>query len=127
MSYASNRPLSPHLQVYRWQLTMVLSIFHRATGVALSVGSIGLAVWLVAAAMGGGAFEAVNGVYASWYGMVLMGLWSYALLYHLCNGIRHLIWDTGHGLEIGTSYILGYTVIFVSLLLTLLVWLVALA
>lgn len=127
MPQASNRPLSPHLQIYRWQLTMLLSIFHRATGVALSVGSIMLACWLVSAALGEGAFTAVNAVVASWYGLVLMVLWSYALLYHLCNGLRHLIWDTGRGLDIHTSYIMGYTVIAVSLLLTVLVWIVALA
>lgn len=122
MSGSVDRPLSPHLQVYRPQLTSVLSITHRATGVFLSIGSVLLAVWLISAAVGDEAFECVNGVAGAWYGQLLLLGWSYALFYHLCNGIRHLFWDAGLGLEIKTSYASGYAVLAVSVLLTAAVW-----
>lgn len=127
MSQASNRPLSPHLQVYRPQLTSILSITHRASGVFLSLGSVALACWLIAAAMGAGEYAAVNGLAAAWYGQVLLAAWSYALFYHLCNGIRHLAWDTGWGLDLRTTYVTGYAVVVVSVLLTAAAWLIALA
>ena len=85
------RPLSPHLQVYRWQLTSVLSILHRATGVALSVGTVLLVWWLVAAAEGPEAYAQVQGFLGSWVGLVLLFGWSVALHYHLCNGLRHRV------------------------------------
>ncbi len=97
---SADRPLSPHLQIYRWQLTSVLSILHRATGVALSAGTILLVWWLVAAASGPEAYEGVQEFLGSWLGLLLLFGWSLSLFYHLCNGIRHLVWDTGHALDL---------------------------
>lgn len=119
---AENRPLSPHLQIYRPQLTSVLSILHRLTGVALAAGTLLLVWWLVAVAAGPEAFETVQGFIGSWFGRALLLGWSYALFYHLANGIRHLAWDAGWGFELKTVYLTGWTVIWASVALTLLAW-----
>ena len=115
---ADNRPLSPHLGIYRWQITMTMSILHRATGVALAVGSIVLVWWLVAAGIGPGAFDTVHGFLSSGFGQFLLIGWTFSLYYHLCNGIRHLAWDAGWGFEIKSMYVTGYTVWVLALLLT---------
>src|ERR687892_1500300 len=104
---ARNRPLSPHLQVYRPQLTSVLSISHRVTGVALAVGTLLLVYWLVSAAAGPDSYATAQSVIGSWLGIVLLFGWTYALFYHLCNGIRHLFWDAGYGFELPTVYRTG--------------------
>ena len=119
---AENRPLSPHLQIYRPQLTSVLSILHRLTGIALAAGTLLLVWWLVAVAVGPAAFETVQGFIGSWFGRALLLGWSYALFYHLVNGIRHLAWDAGWGFELKTVYLTGWTVIWASIALTLLAW-----
>lgn len=116
------RPLSPHLQVYRPQLTSVLSITHRATGVALAVGTLLLVYWLVAAALGPQAYAQAQSVLGSKLGQLLLFLWTWALFYHLCNGIRHLFWDAGYGFEIPTVYKSGKAVLIASVVLTLLLW-----
>ena len=116
------RPLSPHLQVYRWQLTSVLSILHRATGVALSVGTILLVWWLVAAAAGPGPHADAQRFLGSWLGLLLLFGWSAALFYHLCNGIRHLWWDTGRGLDFSAVYASGWAVVVAAAVLTVLAW-----
>lgn len=116
------RPLSPHLQIYRWQLTMVLSIIHRATGVALAVGTILLIALLLALAAGPDAYQTVRGFCSSWLGLLLLFGWSWALCFHLCNGIRHLVWDIGWGFEIPRAYLTGWLVVGTSLLLTVLIW-----
>jgi succinate dehydrogenase / fumarate reductase cytochrome b subunit len=116
------RPLSPHLQVYRPQLTSVLSILHRLTGVALAIGTLMLACWLIAAAGGADAFAAVQGFMGSWIGRLLLFGWSYALFYHLCNGIRHLFWDAGLGFELKNAYASGWCVVAASAALTLIAW-----
>jgi succinate dehydrogenase / fumarate reductase cytochrome b subunit len=118
----SNRPLSPHLQVYRWQWTMLLSILHRATGVALAVGTALLVYWLLAAAAGPDAFADARAVIGSWFGRLLLLGWSFALFYHLLNGIRHLAWDLGRGFELGTAYATGLLVVLASVVLTLIAW-----
>jgi succinate dehydrogenase / fumarate reductase cytochrome b subunit len=123
----SERPLSPHLQIYRWQLTMTLSIAHRATGIALTVGTLLLVWWLVAAAAGPEAYATAAGFMRSWLGILLLIGWSFSLFYHLCAGIRHLVWDTGYGLDIKSVYQSGWTVVIASLGLTLLAWAAALA
>lgn len=125
MRQTADRPLSPHLQVYQPQLTSVLSIAHRFTGMCLSLGAVVLAIWLVAAATGPQVFAAVNAQLASWYGQILLFLWTFALFYHLCNGIRHLAWDTGWGLELNRTYITGYIVLVAAAMLTILAWLIA--
>jgi succinate dehydrogenase / fumarate reductase cytochrome b subunit len=122
----SERPLSPHLQIYRWQLTMTLSIAHRATGIALAVGTLLLVWWLVAAATSPEAYADAAGFMRSWLGVLLLIGWSFSLFYHLCAGIRHLVWDTGYGLDIKSVYQSGWTVVVVSIGLTLLAWAAAL-
>ena len=126
MSHAE-RPLSPHLQVYRWQLTSVLSILHRATGVGLSLGTILLVWWLVAAATGPEAYAGVQSFLGSWLGLLLLFGWSVALFYHLCNGIRHLWWDTGRGLELKSVYAGGWAVLAIAAVLTIVAWLLGLS
>lgn len=117
-----NRPLSPHLQIYRPQLTSVMSIVHRITGVALAVGTLLLAWWLIAAAGGPSAFGAVQEFLGSWIGRLLLFGWSFALFYHLCNGIRHLFWDAGLGFELKTVYASGYAAAAAAGVLTLIAW-----
>lgn len=126
MNSQPNRPLSPHLQIYRWQISMLTSIAHRASGILLSVGSLFLAIWLVSAANGPDAYAAVNGLAASWFGQLIMFLWSFALFYHLCNGVRHLVWDVGVGLDLETARLSGFVAIGVAAALTIFVWIWAL-
>lgn len=95
----ANRPLSPHLTIYRFAYTMALSIFHRATGVALSTGFVLLVLWLVSLALGEQAYGAWLSLASSWPVKLLFGLLLVAFVYHFCNGIRHLFWDAGKGLE----------------------------
>lgn len=123
----TERPLSPHLQIYGWQLTWVLSILHRFTGIALSLGSILLVVWLVAAAEDADFYAGVQGFIGSWMGLVLLFGWSVALFYHLCNGIRHLWWDTGRGLDLKSVYASGWAVLAATAVLTIVTWVVAIA
>ena len=120
------RPLSPHLQVYRWQLTSVMSILHRLSGVALSAGAILLVGWLVAAAQGPEAYAGVQWFLGSWLGLLLLFAWSLALFYHLCNGLRHLWWDSGHGFELPQVYAGGWAVVGATGGLTLIVWIIGL-
>jgi len=120
-----NRPLSPHLQIYRPQLTSVLSITHRATGVALAVGTLLLVYWLVAAASGPEAYLEARGFLGNWLIKLLLFLWSFALFYHLANGIRHLVWDAGYGFDMSSVYLSGRIVVGAAAALTILVWLLA--
>ena len=123
----SIRPLSPHLQIYKWQLTMTLSILHRATGVALAVGTLLVLALLVALATGPDAYESVRGFCGSPFGLILLAGWSWALCFHLFNGIRHLLWDAGWGFEIPRAYATGWSVVVLSLVLTALIWACVLA
>jgi succinate dehydrogenase / fumarate reductase cytochrome b subunit len=116
------RPTSPHLQIYKPQLTSATSIFHRFAGVGLAIGTIVLVYWLIAAAMGGEAFDTAEAIIGSIIGRILLFLWSLAFFYHLLNGIRHLAWDAGWGYELPTAYRSGYAVIVGSLVLTVLAW-----
>jgi succinate dehydrogenase / fumarate reductase cytochrome b subunit len=93
------RPLSPHLGIYRFSFTMALSILHRLTGVILSVGLILLAYWLTSVAAGPAAYERASAVFGNWFVRLLIAGWICAFAYHLSNGLRHLWWDTGHGFE----------------------------
>jgi succinate dehydrogenase / fumarate reductase cytochrome b subunit len=119
------RPLSPHLQVYRPQMTSMLSILHRICGVALSVGALLLVCWLVAAASGEAAYDGLSGFLRSWFGVLLLFGWSAALWYHLCNGLRHLAWDAGYGYEMPTLYRSGAVVVAAAAALTVLTWIIA--
>lgn len=120
-----NRPLSPHLQVYRPQLTSVLSILHRGTGVALTVGTLLFVYWLAAAASGPESFASAQGFIGSFIGQLLLFGWTFALFYHLCNGIRHLYWDAGYGFELDDVYRTGWLVVGASGVLTLASWIFA--
>lgn len=124
---ARSRPLSPHLQVYKPQLTSVLSISHRVTGVALTVGTLLFVWWLAAAAAGPEAYDDAQDFIGSWFGMLLLFGWSFCLYYHLCNGIRHLFWDAGYGFELETAYKSGWIVVGAAGGLTILSWIVGLA
>ncbi len=121
------RPLSPHLQIYRPQITSMLSISHRATGVALSVGSLVLTWWLVAAATSDAAFATVSSVINSPIGLILLFGWTASLWYHFCNGIRHLAWDAGYGFSLPSTHRSGWAVLIASAALTLGTWVVVVA
>jgi succinate dehydrogenase / fumarate reductase cytochrome b subunit len=116
-----NRPLSPHLEVYRPQWTMVLSITHRITGVALTLGAVLVVWWLLAAATGPEAFALADGVLTSIPGTLALLGSAWALCYHAANGVRHLVWDMGYGFELGTAERSGYAVVAASVVLTLLI------
>lgn len=116
------RPLSPHLQVYSPQLTSILSIFHRGTGVFLAIGAPVLVWWLSALAGGAEAYATFSECANSILGKLFLFAWTFSAFYHLCNGIRHLFWDIGKGYELTSLYRSGYIVVASSVLLTLLTW-----
>lgn len=120
-----NRPLSPHLSIYRPMYTMILSILHRITGVALTLGLMMVIWWFLALSIGEDYFETANWALTSVVGGLIMigSLW--ALAFHLCNGIRHLFWDVGKGFELDTAWRSGLAVIAASIVITVLVMLVA--
>lgn len=124
---ASNRPLSPHLQVYRWQWTMALSILHRGTGLFLSLGALYLVCWLLAIATGPDAYAQIAGFNASIIGRLLLLGWTFSLFYHLANGIRHLVWDAGVGLDLKSSYMSALFVVAAASVLTVIAWIAAYA
>jgi len=123
----NNRPLSPHLQVYKPQMTSVMSILHRASGVANAVGSLLLIYWLVAAASGPEAFATAQGVLGSFLGQLILFGFTLSVFYHMGNGIRHLVWDTGRALDIDSAYKAGYAVLAAAGVLTVLVWIIGYA
>ena len=116
------RPISPHLQIYKPIPTMVMSIVHRITGSALYFGTLLLAWWLVAAASGESYFDWVNGIFGSILGQVILLGYTWALMHHMLGGIRHLVWDTGRGLEKETATKLAWATLAGSVTLTILVW-----
>ncbi len=122
----SSRPLSPHLQVYRLPLLAVLSVVHRATGVALAAGMVLLAWWLGAAAAGPDSFATVQAVLGSWLGRLVLLGFTVSLFYHLANGIRHLLWDVGWGFDLPHAYASGRIVVAATAALTALAWIAAL-
>jgi succinate dehydrogenase / fumarate reductase cytochrome b subunit len=122
----SKRPLSPHLQIYKPQLTSVLSISHRIAGVALAAGTLLLTWWIMAAATSPAAFQTVRSVIGSPFGYLLLFGWSFALFYHMANGVRHLMWDTGHGLDIKQAELAGKVVVAAAGALTLIAWIAGL-
>ena len=124
---ARQRPLSPHLQVYRPQLTSMMSITHRATGVALTSGTLLLAAWLFAVATGGDTYAVAALAVAHPLGQFVLFGYSVALIYHALNGVRHLSWDLGFGLTIPDVYRSGHIVLFLTFLLTACLWLAILA
>lgn len=122
MADTPERPLSPHFQIYRPQITSVLSFAHRITGVVLSLGALLLVIWLVMAASGRESFEAAQAYAGSWLGYVFLVGFSFCLFYHLLNGIRHLFWDMGHGFELATVTRTGWAVVIGAVVLTAAAW-----
>jgi succinate dehydrogenase / fumarate reductase cytochrome b subunit len=123
---ARPRPLSPNIQIYRPQLTSVLSIANRITGVILSLSAVGVVIWLSAAAAGPRAYGVVQSVMGSWAGQVALFGCTFAFFLHLCGGIRHLVWDTVHGFALRSIYISGWTVVVSSVALTVTAWVISL-
>lgn len=115
-----NRPLSPHLTVYDQSYTGGMSILHRITGVSLSLAAILVVWWFMAAATGPEYFATVDGLITSWIGGLILILSLFALWYHFCNGIRHLYWDTGRGIDLATAKTSGMYVVGGSVVLTIL-------
>jgi succinate dehydrogenase / fumarate reductase cytochrome b subunit len=118
----NGRPLSPHLSIYRWPITMTMSILHRATGVAMSVGLIVLAGWLFDAAMGAETYAAMLSYLDTMVGKLLLMGWSFAFFFHLANGVRHLVWDSGRGFEKTTANASAWFVLLLAIVLTALFW-----
>ncbi|ESY67041.1 succinate dehydrogenase, cytochrome b556 subunit [Mesorhizobium sp. B283B1A] len=116
------RPLSPHLTVYRPPITMMMSIIHRITGGALYFGTLLVAIWLMAAASSQGAFDWVNWAFGTWLGRLILFGYTWALMHHMLGGVRHLVWDTGAGLEKHTASKIAWATLAGSILLTLLIW-----
>lgn len=119
------RPISPHLQIYRFTPTMTMSILHRITGGALYFGTLLFALWLLAAVGSREQFDFVNGLFGSLLGRIVIFGYSWVLIHHMLGGIRHLIWDTGHGLEKQTSRTIAITTLVGSIALTIVIWVAA--
>lgn len=118
----AGRPLSPHLQIYKPMLTMMMSIFHRLTGAVLYFGTILLVWWLIAAATGPAYFNFVNGLFGSFIGRLILFGYSWALFHHMLGGIRHLIWDTGRGLDLVSIEVFAWGTMIGSTVLTFALW-----
>lgn len=121
----TNRPISPHLQIYRPQLTSVLSIAHRMTGVFICLGLPFLVYWVWTLTQDQKHYEWGRAVFGSILGRTLLLGWSFAFYYHLCNGVRHLVWDIGKGFDLESVHRSGWLVIAVSVLMTVVTWIVA--
>lgn len=121
----SQRPLSPHLSIYKPAITMTTSIIHRITGGALYFGTVLLAVWLISAAVSEECFNFVNGLFGSWVGQLVLFGYTWALMQHLAGGIRHFIWDMGAGLEKHTASKMAWATVVFSVVATILIWVVA--
>lgn len=116
------RPTSPHLQIYRPQLTSALSILHRITGVVLALGIPVLILWLLALAFGESSYNTASAIFDLLLVKLVLFGWTFCLFYHLANGIRHLFWDIGLGLDLKTTYLSGKAVVAAAVLLTVLAW-----
>ena len=119
-----DRPLSPHLTIYRPTITMTMSIVHCITGCALYVGTLLVAWWLTAAAGPQSYFDFVNGIFGSWFGQLVLLGYTWALMHHMLGGIRHFVWDTGAGLEKHTASKIAWATLIGSVILTILIWVV---
>jgi succinate dehydrogenase / fumarate reductase cytochrome b subunit len=127
------RPVSPHLGIYRWRITMTLSILHRASGIVLYTGALGLTYWLVALALGPHSFAMARWFFHFWIGQAFLCLWSLAFFYHLLNGVRHLTWDAGRGFDAPVHQergaleyrVIGWLVVAGAIVLTAAAWAIA--
>lgn len=118
-SLQQKRPLSPHLQIYKIQITSLLSILHRGTGVVLFLGSILWVLWFVALAMGPQKYGWLQSFFRHPLGLIILMGWAFSFFYHLCNGVRHLAWDMGYGYDMPTVRRTGWAVVILSMVLTL--------
>ncbi|KIZ35441.1 MULTISPECIES: succinate dehydrogenase, cytochrome b556 subunit [Rhodopseudomonas] len=125
MNARIERPLSPHMQAYRWSLTMALSIVHRITGIALYFGTLLLAWWLIAAAAGPGPYSTVQAFTGSWIGRLVLFGYTWALMHHMLSGVRHFIWDLGYGFKTADREWLTWAALIGGVMLTVLLWIVA--
>ena len=116
------RPLSPHLQIYKPQITSVLSIMHRITGVALTFGMVLVVLWITTLSLGESFYEYYVFFIKSWFGNLILIGFTFAFFYHLSNGIRHLFWDFGYGYELNIALITGVTVLISAFILTSIIW-----
>jgi succinate dehydrogenase / fumarate reductase cytochrome b subunit len=121
-AYAGERPLSPHLGIWRWTITMALSIAHRLTGLALALGAVVLIWWLMALATGPEAFSRAQDLMGSFFGRLVLFGFTWALFVHLLNGIRHLVWDAGYGFSLPVARTTGVVVLVLSLVFTFAAW-----
>mgnify|MGYP006114725011 CR=1 FL=1 len=117
-----NRPLSPHLSIYKKVLTSVFSIMHRITGIGLSVGSVLIAIWISLLSLGSSYFFIFEMVASTFLFKIILFFWTIGIFYHLFNGTRYLFWTYGVGMELKTVYLTGYFVVFLTILSTLIVW-----
>ena len=123
---AQNRPLSPHLSIYKPIPTMVMSIVHRITGAALYFGTLLVAWWLVAAAAGPEYFVFTNAIFGSIFGRLILFGYTWALIHHMLGGVRHLVWDTGNGLEKEMTTRMAWATLVASIALTIILWAIGL-
>ncbi len=125
MSWDDKRPMSPHIQIYKMPITAKLSILHRGTGAVLFAGLI-LMIWVLAAAASGiDNWQTMQSFLSSWLGKLVLFSFTFSLYYHLCNGIRHLMWDTGKGLSLEEVHFSARIVLIATVILTLLTWIIA--
>ncbi len=122
-----SRPLSPHLQIYRWTWTMAMSVLHRVTGTALYAGTVLLGAWLVAAASGQASFDTAQWMAGSWIGRLVLFGYTFALMHHMFGGLRHFIWDMGRGYDFNERMNLAKATLFLSAPATILIWIIAYA
>jgi succinate dehydrogenase / fumarate reductase cytochrome b subunit len=118
----NGRPLSPHLSIYRWPITMTTSILHRATGIGLSVGFVLFCIWLFDAASGAESYDVLTSYLNTLVGKILLIAWSFSFFFHLGNGMRHLVWDVGRGFEVPTANASAWFVLIFAVVLTALFW-----
>ncbi len=117
-----DRPLSPHLQIFRPWITMMMSIAHRITGGALYFGTALLAWWLLAAAVSDRAYDAAQWFFSSWLGLLILFGYTWAEIHHALGGIRHLVWDTGHGMDRSSASKMAWLTLITSISLTVIIW-----
>lgn len=117
-----SRPTSPHLQIYRWTITMTMSIAHRATGIANYAGTLLLVLWLAAAAWSPSALETANAVYGSWFGQLVLFGYTWSLTHHMLGGIRHFVWDSIQAMEPGQREAIAWANLIASVVITVLIW-----
>jgi succinate dehydrogenase / fumarate reductase cytochrome b subunit len=116
------RPLSPHLEVYRFTLTMAMSILHRITGIANYVGTLLLVLWLLAAAIGGGFYDGANALFGSWIGQVVLFGYTWSLFHHMLGGLKHFVWDSGRMMDPEGRELIVRIQVIGGIVLTLVAW-----